>query len=182
MLARLFADPGIPFDGRLLAPLYLLLVPLIAFSLVSGWTRWVRSLRVAAVLALGAWAVGSAIALWERVDDALTDGLGYASRESRSTPLAAWLGTEGRRYTIFSNHPMIVYFRTGRPSRDLPEWADTAELADFADVLDEQHGVVVGFREGYRPLIPAETLAVRLRLSESLRSPEGSVWVLPKRP
>jgi hypothetical protein len=182
VFARLFADPGIPFDGRLLSPLCLLLVLVMTCSLVSGWVRWERSLRAVVAVALGAWGVGSAMALWDRVDDALTDGLGYASQELRDTPLAAWLGTEGRRYAIFSNHPMIVYFRTGRPSREFPDWSDSAELADFADVLEERHGVVVGFKEEYRPLIPAETLAARLGLVETLRSPDGSVWMLPPKP
>ncbi|HEU4648529.1 MAG TPA: hypothetical protein VFS33_05675, partial [Gemmatimonadales bacterium] len=88
----------------------------------------------------------------------------------------AWLRTEGRRFALFTNHPMIAYLETGRASRELPDSLSAEILQDFRDALRERHGVVVGFRDSYRPMVPPDTLAARLGLVPLVRAPEGTVW------
>ena len=176
VLARLVADPGIPFDGRLLSPLIFLGVLGAVVALGLGWPHWRPLTRAAAALALLGWAYGAGSVFMDEYTDLSTHGTGYARDEWRDSPVSQWLRTEGRHFALFTNHPMIAYLETGRASRELPDSLSDEILHDFGDVLRERHGVVVGFRDSYRPMVPPDTLAARLGLVPLVRAPEGTVW------
>jgi hypothetical protein len=127
-------------------------------------------------LAFAAWAYGAGSVLTNEYADIREHGTGYARDEWRDSPVSRWLRTDGRRFALFTNHPMIAYIETGRASRELPDTMTDEVLQDFGDVLRERRGVVVGFRNGYRPVVPPDTLAARLGLVPLVRSPEGTVW------
>jgi hypothetical protein len=176
LVARLVADPGIPFDGRLLSPLIFLAVLGAVVALVLGWPHWSPLARASAAVALVAWGYGASSVFADEYTDLRAYGTGYARDEWRDSPVTQWLRTEGRRFALFTNHPMIAYLETGRASRELPDSLSDEILQDFRDVLRERHGVVVGFRDSYRPMVPPDTLAVRLGLVPLVRAPEGTVW------
>jgi hypothetical protein len=176
LVARLVADAGIPFDGRLLSPVIFLAVLGAVVALVLGWPRWSPFARAGAAAALIAWGFGASAVFADEYTDLREHGTGYARDEWRDSPVSQWLRTEGRQFALFTNHPMIVYLEAGRASRELPDSVSGEILQDFRDALRERHGVVVGFRDSYRPMIPPDTLAARLGLVPLVRAPEGTVW------
>ncbi len=174
--ARLVADPGIPFDGRLLAPLFYLAALGAAVSLALGWLAWSRLGRAISLGATLVWAWRAAEVLRDNYAEISQHGTGYASDEWRDSAVSRWLRSEGRRYAIFTNHPMIVYAQAHRASRELPDTLTDDVVRGFRESLLAHHGVVVGFAHGYRRVVPADTLAARLGLEPLVRSPEGTVW------
>jgi hypothetical protein len=179
LAARAFADPGIPFDSRLLSPLFLLAALLAAVSLGLCWPHLGAAGRAAAVAALLLWGAGAAGVFRDELADARANGTGYASRAWRTAPISRWLRGPARDYALFTNHPMIAYIQAGRASRELPDTLTPDVLADFRDVLRARHGAVVGFRDSYRPMVSPDTLAAKLGLVPLLRSAEGTVWAPP---
>ncbi|HEU4648424.1 MAG TPA: hypothetical protein VFS33_05150, partial [Gemmatimonadales bacterium] len=135
VLARLVADPGIPFDGRLLSPLIFLSVLGAAVAIALGWPRWRPLTRAVAAVALLAWSSGASSVFVDEYTDLRAHGTGYARDEWRDSPVTAWLRTEGRRFALFTNHPMIAYLETGRASRELPDSLSAEILQDFRDAL-----------------------------------------------
>lgn len=143
--SRLVADAGIPFDGRILAPLLFLLT----IVLVSLGSRWWRRARPALRALLGA-----AVALWiaaalhvasDDVTWALDAGVDFAGTQWTTSPLIAWARTEGAPMTLYSNWPVAIYFHLHRPAHEIPADSADATLADFAGRLRATHGVVLAF-------------------------------------
>jgi hypothetical protein len=71
---------------------------------------------------------------------------------------------------------MLVYFLTGRPSRELPDTADAGSLRDFRGTLEEENGAMIGFDEDYRRMDPAAFLAAVLPLHPLARFDHMTVW------
>jgi hypothetical protein len=176
LFSRAFVGGGIPFDERLLSPLFLLATIAGAAALRIRWPAWSIGPRAGAVVLVTAWAAAGARLNVEQYQGLQEDGWGYSGRKWMPSAEAEWLQTDGRHYELFSNNPMLVYFLTGRPSRELPDSADAATLRDFAGTLAERHSAVVGFDESYRPMDPAGFLAAVLQLQPLARFPHMSVW------
>jgi hypothetical protein len=176
VLARLLADRGIPFDGRLLAPLLLLAAIGAAVALGSGWPVWGVAKRAAAAAGIVAWVAGATSVLVDEYADLREHGTGYMHEELRNSAVGRWLRSDGRPFALFTNNPVIVYFDTGRPSRELPSALTDQSLQEFRDIVRQYHGVIVGFRISFRATVAPDTLAARLGLVPLVQSPEGTVW------
>jgi hypothetical protein len=177
LFSRAFVGGGIPFDERLLSPLFLLAIVVAAACLRIRWSAWCGPVGGAVAAGVLAWAVGGTLENLDQLEGLGEDGWGYSGRKWQPSAEQRWLQTEGDRYQLFSNNPMLVYFLTGRPSRELPDTADAATLRDFAGTLEEQHGAVVGFDESYRPMDPPGFLAAVLGLAPLARLEHMTVWI-----
>jgi hypothetical protein len=182
LFSRAFVGGGIPFDERLLSPLFLLAIVIAAACLRIRWPAWSPPVRTAVAAGVVAWAVGGTLVNLDQLEGLQEDGWGYSGRKWQPSAEQRWLEAEGRRYQLFSNNPMLVYFLTGRPSRELPDTADAGTLRDFAGTLEEQHGAVVGFDESYRPMDPPEFLAAVLPLAPLARLEHMTVWIPKESP
>ena len=177
LFSRAFVGGGIPFDERLLSPLFLLATVVLAACLRIRWSAWSGPMRSAVLAACVAWAIGGTVLNVEQLNGLQEDGWGYSGRKWQPSAEQAWLQTEGRRYQLYSNNPMLVYFLTGRPSRELPDTADAATLRDFRGTLEEEGGAMVGFDEDYRRMDPPAFLAAVLPLQPLVRFEHMSVWI-----
>jgi hypothetical protein len=178
--ARVFVGHEIPFDDRLLSPLFLLGDAGFAIMLALSWPRWSRWLRAAAVLALAVWFAGAGRSLRDLVRDVRESGWDYNSYAWRDSPLVRWIRTDGRNHELFSNNPVPIYFQAGRPSREVPMSTNSDTAAAFGRVLAARHGAMIGFSDTtWLPEARPDSLAHLLGLQEVARFPDGTVWLPP---
>ncbi len=176
LLSRLFVDDRIPFDYRILSPLMLTAEIAVVAALGVAWRRWRVPVRAAGAAVLVAWMSGPVLASADIVDDVLENGWDYGQSVWRGAPIGEWLRTRAGANEIFSNNPAIVWFLTGRPSRDLPQSLDPDSLRSFAQALSRHHGVLVGFPYAYDRTAAPDSIAARLRLPTAAQYQQGTVW------
>jgi hypothetical protein len=176
--SRVAADPNIPFDDRILAPVILLA----EIGLVIGGAIWWRRtpvvwMRGAVVVAGVVWALASLRVVRGRVGDALRDGEDFASADWRFSPTVAWVrANAGTAATLYTNWPAAVYFYAARGSHELPRSLDPLTLRRFGERLVRQRGVLVGFTSPNPDGVSPDSIASRLRLRPLARLADGSVW------
>lgn len=158
VVSRLFADPGIPFDERILAPALLLATLLAAAAAGRAWPARAPSRGVLAV-ALAAWWVGSASTTWEQARFALDWGSDFAGEQWRRGALLAWARTGGAAHPLYTNWPAAVYFHLHRPARAVPAVDDTLALEAFADTLRAHDGRALLFAVGADAYVTGAQLA-----------------------
>jgi len=176
--SRVLIGHEIPFDSRLLSPLFLLGEATTAVTFALSWPRWRGWQRglTAAVLAL--WFVGAGLWLRDEIDDVRDNGWDYNSYAWRAAPLVQWIRGQGRDYELFSNNPVPIYFQAGRPSREVPMSTSPDTVADFGRVLKEHHGAMIGFSDTtWLPAAHPDSLARLLGLREVARFDDGTVWL-----
>jgi hypothetical protein len=178
--SRMFADPNIPFDERILAPLILLAEIAVAVSVSVWWPGRRRAWRVIVGAGLAAWFVASAVVSGGRVAYALDDGNDFAGSDWRDSPTIAWVRAPsgGGQRALYSNWPAALYFHAHRASHDLPEVVDALALHRFRDRLARSRGVVVGFDTPSPDVATPDTLARALGLRQIARFEDGTVWEL----
>jgi hypothetical protein len=181
LFSRLFADPGIPFDQRLLSPLFLLGSLAVAVAGGSLWGEARPRMRAGGALALVVWLAASGWQTIATVSEDRDGGWGYGDIDWLSSDLVRWLRTEGAGYELFTNNPADAWFATGRRSRELPEAVDSDTVAAFGAALLRSNGVVVGFWNPLGASVRPEELAGRLALPIIARLDGGLVWG-PKSP
>jgi len=144
--SRLFADPGIPFDERILAPALLLLMVLAATAL-SFWWRGTRLLvaRVALATALVAWWCAAVTATRANAHYAMTWGSDFAGQQWHDSEVLAWARTQGSQSPIYSNWPAAVFFYLHRPAHELPHVKERGSLKAFGDTVRAHGGHVLLF-------------------------------------
>jgi hypothetical protein len=169
--ARLFVGDAIPFDFRILSPLILLLLMLIAISAGSVWQR-----SPVAVSVLALWIAASSVGSVDISQEAVSDGSDFASMEWRHSQTLNWVRSHAAGVALFTNWPAAVYFRTGRTSHDIPQSLDTAELREFHDILKEENGVFVAFTEYNTDYPPSDSIARDAGLVPVERLSDGTVW------
>jgi hypothetical protein len=140
-VSRLFADPTIPLDNRLLAPV-LLLATAIAATTIALWWRGAHSAlaRIAVAGALLAWWSASASVTYADAEYALEQGSDFAGEQWRRSELLAWARTSSTRQPLYTNWSAPVYFYLHRPSRQVPLRDDETALAAFPDTLRARDG------------------------------------------
>jgi len=173
--ARLFVGDAIPFDFRILSPLMLLLVVLIALSAGSVWKRSRVAISVFAL-----WLVASAVVSEDISHEAITEGSDFASSEWRHSPTIDWIRSRAAGVALFTNWPAAVYFKTGRTSHDIPQSLDTAELREFHDILKDDNGVFVAFNEYNTDYPPSDSIAHDAGLVPIEKLSDGTVWAVSK--
>ena len=184
-LSRLFADPLIPFDERLLCPL-LLLGEVALAVLVPVWWRMERSTtaRAGVGIVLSLWFLSSAVVTVHVMAVARDDGGDFAGIDWRDSPTVAWVRASdgGLNRVLYTNWPAALYFQAGRASHELPAGLDALTLRRFGDRLGRTHGVVVGFVVASPDAASPDSLARAMGLHEIARFDDGSVWELPGAP
>jgi hypothetical protein len=178
LFARIFVGHEIPFDDRLLSPVMLLLDLLLAVGLAGNWPGWLWSLRGLAALVVAVWAIGAVAQLRDLVNDAHTNGWDYNQLEWQHSPTVAWADSDsGRQYTLFSNHPVPLWFHAGRASADLPHSLDSDTLAAFAARLGARPSAVVVFADTtWEPDVPVDSLVAALGLRTVEKFDDGVVY------
>jgi hypothetical protein len=176
LLSRIVADPDIPFDDRMLSPLMVLAALAVAAAAPLVLPTLRRPVRGAAAATLAAWIAASGVATVRFVRMAREGGWGYAITEWPSSNLVGWLRADGVRHTLYTNNTAGVWFFTHRPARTLPDSYDRGEVAEFADTLRAERGVIVAFRDGYDTAVVPDSVARLLGLRELFRSAEGAIF------
>jgi hypothetical protein len=179
LASRLFADAGIPFDGRLLSPLFVLATLAVSGALGVLWRGARLRLRVTAALLCTGWLGASAWSTAQQTHDARDGGWGYADQDWQASGLVQWLREEGARRPVFSNNTPDVWFANGRNSWSLPATLDTLEVVPFGQVLKERGGALVGFARELYPTADPAALARALGLVVLARFHDGTVWGFP---
>jgi hypothetical protein len=176
--SRILVGHEIPFDSRLLSPLFLLGDTAIAVSVALNWPRWSGWQRGLTMAALALWFVGAGFWLRDDIEDVRENGWDYNSYAWRASPLVLWLRGQGQDYQLFSNNPVPIYFQVGRPSREVPMSTSPDTVAAFGRALAEHHGALIGFSDTtWLPAAHPDSLARRLGLREVARFDEGTVWL-----
>jgi len=146
LVSRLVADPGIPFDERILAPVMLLGATLAATGIAVWWQSTTSELPKIAVVGalLGWWAAAGSLTYNEAIW-ALEHGSDFTSDQWRHSDLIDWARTEGAAHPLYTNWPVMSYFYLRRPARDVPRLDETARMGAFVDSLRAHGGRVLEF-------------------------------------
>jgi hypothetical protein len=146
VVSRIVADPGIPFDERILSPVIVLGTTIVATGLAVWWIGSVAVLpKIALIGALLGWwcAAGSVtVAQAVRVRDYGSD---FGSDDWRRSDLLEWARTEGVGHPLYTNWVAAVYFHLRRPARDLPMLTEMRRVPELARVLRANDGRAVVF-------------------------------------
>lgn len=178
--ARMFADPAIPLDERLLSPLMLLAIVAIMLAVRSGWRVWRRPARVVAATLLFAWCGASAWATAQQGSYAVDTGNDYADESWFGSPLIAWVRDHAAGRPLYTNYTTALYFHANRWSRALPQ-APTRDTAQaVAEVVAREHGLIVGFnRSSQFAATPTALLQlVPQRVHMLVRTRDGAIYEL----
>ncbi len=179
MGSRLTADPGIPFDERILAPLLLVLTVAVVAAIAVEWRTWGLLLRGVIAAAAIAWAAMSASASSEDIEWATTNGADFAGEQWRTSSLLRWARESGASMPLYSNWPMAAYFYLHRPTRELPNARKPTELRAFADTLARRNAVVIAFDVPSPDGVPPDSLAAMAHLRTIARLSDGTVYGPP---
>ena len=175
--SRILADPGIPFDQRILAPALLLVMVLAAVALSFWWrgTRLVVARVALATLLVTWWCAGVAT---NRRDAhfAMTWGSDFAGQQWRDSEVLAWARRAGTGHPLYSNWPVAVYFYLQRPSRELPYPKDVRSLKAFGDSVRAHDAYVLLFNVESPDNVP--TALVRKESGLEVIEELNDGWVL----
>jgi hypothetical protein len=178
--SRFLADAGIPFDDRLLAPLFLLASLTLAVVLASWCRATMAAGRRALVLLTlgitGSWIAGSAQVSAGLIWEFRNDGADLASSEWRTSPLVDWAAHAPPGKALYSNWPAAIWLHTGRAAFELPDKLDTGTVSAFRAKLASEHGDVLAFSAASPDMAPPDSLARLAGLVEVARWPGGVVW------
>ncbi|MFO7768424.1 MAG: glycosyltransferase family 39 protein [bacterium] len=191
LAARTLVYANIPFDERLLRPLYLL-----GFLAAVWWAERVVRHRVLGeregVMLLTLLAVLGMLKLGEGIEVVRTareEGLGLASERIQEAPIMAWLERLPPDLPVLSNAADAVYLATGRPARLLPRAWDVFkdepleggedEVEQVVDLLRRRGGSLV-LLNGTHPrdyLVSPRTLLKRVPPTDRRCFPIGTVYL-----
>ena len=146
LASRIFADPGIPFDERILAPVMLLGATIAATGIALWWRSTPSELpKIAVVGALLGWCAAAASHTRNEAIWALEHGSDFTSDQWRHSDLIEWARTDGASHPLYTNWPVMSYFYLRRPARDVPRLTETARMGEFVDSLRRHDGRVLEF-------------------------------------
>lgn len=177
--ARVLVGPDIPFDSRILAPLFVILAMASAAVLAAGWRDGPVVSRGAIIAAVALWCVAAAAHDVDSVRQARRFGLGYESPEWQDSPIASWLRTRGEGLTIYSSDPAGTWTITHRPTRFLPSTLASDTVAAFGAKFRARPSALVSLPPELEPQVPGDSLAAQLGLVIAARTAFGTVWVRP---
>ena len=179
MSARVLVGSAIPFDFRLLAPAILLAEIRIILA-IAGYLAQAGTVARRVVITVSAlWFAASATQSARDASDAVTEGYDFASSDWRESPTLDWVRSSSAGRTLFSNWPAAIYFKTPRIARDIPQSLDTADLREFAEILERSHGALVAFSVDNPDYPSGDSLARTLGLQKLAQFDDGTVWVAP---
>jgi hypothetical protein len=172
--SRLFADPRILFDARMLMPVLVLATVLFVASAgelareggVRGWVIF----GLATVVWLGA-AVREDRAMVAAVNER---GMYFTFVPWAVEPAVIWLEEASAAFeVVYSNEPALVHFLAGRHAKDLPVAGE--DLASFERAFRAAPGAVVVFDPLQPSHLPADVFVRALGLHTVVRGSMGVV-------
>jgi hypothetical protein len=183
LASRLIADPGIPLDDRMMAPLFVMLEIGIVLLVAPEWRRWPRAGRATVAIGLAAWCAAAGWASVTSARYAVGIGNDFAEDCWRDSPVVAWVRAHGAGRAIYSNVPEPLYFHAGRLSHEPPDETDAATLRAFADTLARRRALLVVFDETCGDLADSTAAELpRLPVHEVAALPTGRIFEGPGAP
>ena len=180
--SRLVADPGIPLDDRMLAPIFLIVALRAGVALAAFWRASFFSHRGIVLLTIGmtaSWIWGSEDVTAARVADFHADGGDLAGHEWSASPLVAWAAHAAPGTPLYSNWPAAVWFHTARATHELPTELDANTVRDFRAKIEREHGALLSFTVRAEDYAAPDSLAALAGLVAVERWPDGTVWRAP---
>ena len=180
--SRLVADPGIPLDDRILAPVFLLVALGTGVALAALWRELFRGRRDLIILTAGvaaSWMWGSAQVGAGWVADFRTDGGDLAAHEWAASPLVAWAAQAPAGTPLYSNWPAAIWFHTARPTHEIPADMDSSTALEFRAKIEREHGALLAFAARAGDYAPPDSLAAIAGLVAVERWPGGTIWRAP---
>ena len=142
--SRLFADPAIPFDARILLPFLLFAALALGYLLEALSGKSIGAVIVLAILALTA--VGNIRAETAGLRWAARYGNGYNNRYWKTSETIAWLRRLPEGVTIYSNAPDVICALLPVTAKfTLPRWQADSLPAFAQRVAETAPAVVVLF-------------------------------------
>jgi hypothetical protein len=175
--SRLIADPGIPFDERILAPVIVLGTTITATGIALWWRSTRAELpKIALCGALLGWWFAAASVMWTDASYVMAWGSDFAGDQWHRSELLAWGRAHGREHPLYSNWPVVAYFYLRRPARDVPRLDETARLREFADSVRAHDGVVLAFDVPGMEYVTVDSLSKVRGLRMIARLHDGAVF------
>jgi hypothetical protein len=160
IVSRLIADPGIPFDERILAPVIMLGMTIAATGIALWWRSTRAELpKIALCGALLGWWFAAASVMWTEASYVMAWGSDFAADQWHRSELLEWARTRGQGHSLYSNWPVVPYFYLGRPARDVPRLDESAQLGEFADSVRAHDGLVLAFNVPGLEYVTVDSLA-----------------------
>ena len=175
--SRLIADPNIPFDERILAPLFVIGVIISAVATRQWWRQARLPARVVCVVLVVAWFGASFRASQDDVAWLMENGEDFAQAQWTSSPLLAWARANASGRPLYSNWPAAIVFHLNRAAHEVPNDSTDAVLRAFADTLRVRRGVVLAFDQPSPDQIGGEALKRAPGLEPIARLSDGTVFV-----
>jgi thiamine transporter ThiT len=175
LASRLIADPGIPLDDRMMAPLLVLLEVAMVMIVAPAWRGWPTPAKVLVAVLVTLWWGAALRVSGNSARYAVQTGNDFAEDCWRDSPLVAWVRANGGGHALFTNVPEALYFHAGRLSHELPDERDAQTIAAFTDTLARRNSLVVAFDETCGVVDRADLLLARLPVSEVVTMPTGRV-------
>ncbi|MDB4912120.1 MAG: hypothetical protein JWO39_2943 [Gemmatimonadetes bacterium] len=173
LASRLIADPGIPLDDRMMAPLLVLLEVAIVLIVAPAWRRWPIQARVLVAALVTLWWGAALRVSANSVRYAVQTGNDFAEDCWRDSPLVAWVRANGGGHALFTNVPEALYFHAGRLAHELPDERDARTINAFTDTLARRNALIVAFDETCGVVNKADSLLVRLPVREVVTMSTG---------
>ncbi|MFL5612735.1 MAG: hypothetical protein ACJ796_03655 [Gemmatimonadaceae bacterium] len=176
VVSRWLADPGIPFDERLLAPLFVFGAIILAIALHAWWRTARVPIRTVFGALLVTWFAASYHASSDEIDYAMEFGGDFGQEQWRTSPLLAWTRTNASGKILYSNWPPAIFFYLHRPAHELPNEADDAVLRAFADTIAARNAIVLLFDHPSPDQIDSTAILRLPSLRRIATVPDGSVF------
>jgi hypothetical protein len=177
--SRLLADPAIPLDDRMFAPVFLLAIIALAPALAHWWRRARPAASLLSAVVAAVWLVRAAHASADAVRDYRVDGGDLASREWRLSSLVEFARDADAGVRLYSNWPSAIWFHTRRSVSEMPEALDPKTVAAFRAKLGREHGAVIAFNSKSPDVAPPDSLARLAGLVKVFTGADGAVWRAP---
>ncbi|MGA9532816.1 MAG: glycosyltransferase family 39 protein [Anaerolineales bacterium] len=182
-------DANTPLDSRILAPVFVLLVPVavaVVFEVGTG-PEGLSFRRMLPSLAVGALVLGYGMQTYRLVQAAASEGVGFNHSSWRNSALLAAASKLPKGSTIFSNAPEPLYLLDGRRSARLPKPYESVsdrenptfekEVGQMSLALARSDARVVYFNRVVGPsIVSLGELMNRLPLIIEFETPDG--WIL----
>lgn len=176
VVSRLVADAGIPFDERILAPLILLVTTMAAVAIGASWTSFGLLLRAGVLVCFAAWIAASALADWDDVSWATSNGSDFAGEDWRASSTIAWVKANAANTPLYANWPAAIYFHVHRAAWLLPDTEDAKTLRAFGDTLAARHAIAIVFDAPSPDVAPVDTIVRTAELRVLARLSDGVVY------
>jgi hypothetical protein len=180
--SRLLADPGIPLDDRMLAPVFLLVALRLGVALAAFWRASLPERRGIVLLTAGivaSWMWGSEEVSAGLVSDYRADGGDLAAHEWVASPLVAWAAHAPSGTPLYSNWPAAIWFHTSRAAHELPAELDPGTVNEFRAKIGREHGALLSFRARAEDYASPDSLAALAGLVAVERWRDGTIWRAP---